>query len=82
MYRIELTLERVPDQKKSPEEIKRIPRPSQLDDWNLYEKLEGDKIKLLQGETSYLEWKLRRQEEKLDREDWRRARLFRASFSR
>ncbi|KAI0383122.1 hypothetical protein F5Y04DRAFT_270178 [Hypomontagnella monticulosa] len=82
MYRIELTLERVPDQKTSPEELKSIPRPSQLDDWNLYEKLEGDKIKLLQGEASYLEWKLKRQEEKLDREDWRRARLFKASFSR
>ncbi|KAI1414694.1 PUA-like domain-containing protein [Hypoxylon sp. FL1857] len=81
LYRLELTLERVPDQNKSLEEIKSIPRPSQLDDWNLYEKLEGDKIKLVQGETSYLEWKLRRQEEKIDREDWRRARLFRASFS-
>ncbi|KAI0145708.1 hypothetical protein F4776DRAFT_607617 [Hypoxylon sp. NC0597] len=81
LYRLELTLERVPDQKMSLEDLKGIPRPSQLDDWNLYEKLEGDKIKLLQGEASYLEWKLRRQEEKIDREDWRRAKLFRASFS-
>ncbi|KAI1134153.1 PUA-like domain-containing protein [Hypoxylon sp. FL0543] len=81
LYRLELTLERVPDQKKSMEEIQSIPRPSQLDDWNLYEKLEGGKIKLVQGDTSYLEWKLRLQEEKIDREDWRRARLFRASFS-
>ncbi|KAI1212932.1 PUA-like domain-containing protein [Annulohypoxylon truncatum] len=80
-YRLELTLERMPDQKKSLEEIRKIPRPSQLDDWNLYEKLEGDKIKLLQGETTYLEWKLRRQEENIEREDWRRARLFKASFS-
>ncbi|KAI0834928.1 PUA-like domain-containing protein [Hypoxylon sp. FL0890] len=81
VYRLELTLERVPDQKKSLEEIQSIPRPSQLDDWNLFEKLEGDKIKLVQGDTSYLEWKLRLQEEKIDREDWRRARLFKASFS-
>ncbi|KAI0603472.1 PUA-like domain-containing protein [Biscogniauxia sp. FL1348] len=79
-YRLELTLERVPEQ-RSFEELRKIPKPSQLDDWNLYEKLEGDKIKLLRGETSYLEWKLQRQEEKIDREDWRRARLFRASFS-
>ncbi|KAI5928556.1 hypothetical protein F4810DRAFT_705495 [Camillea tinctor] len=79
-YRLELTLERVAGQ-KSFEEVKMIPKPSQLDDWNLYEKLEGDKIKLLRGETSYLEWKLQRQEEKIDREDWRRASLFRASFS-
>ncbi|KAI1106275.1 PUA-like domain-containing protein [Jackrogersella minutella] len=81
VYRLELTLERVPDQKRSLDQIKKIPRPSQLDDWNLYEKLEGDKIKLLQGETNYLEWRLRRQEDKIDREDWRRASLFRASFS-
>lgn len=80
MYRLELTLEHVPGQKKSLEEIKLVPRPSQLDDWNLYEKLEGDKIKLLQGDSRYLEWKLRRQEEKINREDWRRARLFRASI--
>lgn len=70
----------MPDQ-KSLEEIGKIPRPSQLDDWNLYEKLEGDKIKLLQGEATYLEWKLRRQEENIEREDWRRARWFKASFS-
>ncbi|KAI0014101.1 hypothetical protein F4779DRAFT_636847 [Xylariaceae sp. FL0662B] len=79
-HRLELTLERVADQ-KSIQELKRIPRPSQLDDWDLYEKLEGDKIKLLQGEASYLQWKLIRQEEKIDREDWKRSRLFRASFS-
>ncbi|KAI1340588.1 hypothetical protein F5Y15DRAFT_379175 [Xylariaceae sp. FL0016] len=79
-YRLELTLERVTEQ-KSFEELRKVPKPSQLDDWNLYEKLEGDKIRLLQGETSYLEWKLKRQEEKIDREDWRRSRLFRASFS-
>ncbi|KAI0902311.1 hypothetical protein F4806DRAFT_490783 [Annulohypoxylon nitens] len=79
-YRLELTLERMPVQ-KSLEEIGKIPRPSQLDDWNLYEKLEGDKIKLLQGEATYLEWKLRRQEENIEREDWRRARWFKASFS-
>ncbi|KAL7626316.1 hypothetical protein AAE478_003088 [Parahypoxylon ruwenzoriense] len=96
LHRLELTLERViadPEQNKnkhknsnkkknkSLEEMAQIPRPSQLDDWALYEKLEGDKIKLLQGDSSYLEWKLRRQEEKIDREEWRRARLFRASFS-
>lgn len=58
-----------------------MPRPSQLDDWALYEKLEGDKVKLLQGEASYLDWKLKQREEKLDQEEWRRAGLFKASFS-
>ncbi|KAI0420028.1 PUA-like domain-containing protein [Xylaria grammica] len=79
-YRLELTLERATDQRPF-ESICNVPKPSQLDDWALYEKLEGDKVKLLQGEASYLEWKLKRQEEKVDREEWQRATLFRASFS-
>ncbi|KAI8952874.1 hypothetical protein F4801DRAFT_588732 [Xylaria longipes] len=79
-YRLDLTLERATDQRPF-EDIRKIPKPSQLDDWTLYEKLEGDKVRLLQGESSYLEWKLKRQEERIDREDWQQARLFRASFS-
>ncbi|KAI0816421.1 hypothetical protein GGR55DRAFT_697295 [Xylaria sp. FL0064] len=79
-YRLELTLERAADQ-RSFESIAKIPKPSQLDDWALYEKLEGDKVKLVEGESSYLEWKLKQQEEKADREEWQRAKLFRTSFS-
>jgi len=58
-----------------------MPKPSQLDDWALYEKLEGDKVKMLLGQTGYLSWKLRQQEEKVNRDEWRRAKMFRASFS-
>ncbi|KAJ8127343.1 hypothetical protein O1611_g6293 [Lasiodiplodia mahajangana] len=79
-YRLELTLERAPDQRPF-DEVRKVPKPSQLDDWTLYEKLEGDTIKLLQGESSYLEWKMKRRDEKLDREEWQRATMFRASFS-
>ncbi|KAK9419238.1 hypothetical protein SUNI508_01215 [Seiridium unicorne] len=80
IYRLELTLERVRDQ-KSMELVERLPKPSQLDDWNLYEKLEGDKIKLTEGDAKYCEWSIQRQEERLDREDYKRDREFRASFS-
>ncbi|KAH9900587.1 PUA-like domain-containing protein [Xylariomycetidae sp. FL2044] len=80
VYRLELTLERLADQARI-EDIRNIPKPSQLDDWNLYEKLEGDKIKLLKGEASYLEWRLLRQEEKIERNQWQRSRLIRQSFS-
>ena len=59
-----------------------IPKPSQLDDWHLFQKLEGDKIKQTQGETGYLEWKLRKQNEKDDREDWKRSLLFAADESK
>ncbi|KAK9780607.1 putative YDG domain-containing protein [Seiridium cardinale] len=62
IYRLELTLERVRDQ-KSMELVERFPKPSQLDDWNLYEKLEGDKIKLTEGDAKYFEWSIQRQEE-------------------
>ncbi|RYP56892.1 hypothetical protein DL771_011534 [Monosporascus sp. 5C6A] len=79
-HRLELTLERVADQKPI-EDITGIPKPSQLDDWKLFEKLEGGKIRLTQGEASYLEWKLSRQREMVEREEWRRSRLFRSSFS-
>lgn len=79
-YRLELTLERAADQRPL-EEVRKVPRPSQLDDWALYEKLEGDKVKLLHGEASYLDWKLKQREEKIDQEAWQRARLFKASFS-
>lgn len=79
-HKLELKLERVKDQKPI-DSLKKIPRPSQLDDWKLYEKLEGDKIKLTEGEASYLEWTLQREQERIDREDWKRDREFRASFS-
>ena len=79
-HKLELTLERVSDQKPM-DILRRIPRPSQLDDWNLYEKLEGDKIRLTGGDARFMEWSLEREEEGLDREQWRRDREFRASFS-
>ncbi|KAJ8121605.1 hypothetical protein ONZ43_g1985 [Nemania bipapillata] len=80
-YRLELTLERAAGQAPF-EYLRQVPRPSQMDDWALYGKLEGDKIKLLQGESSYLEWKLKQREEQISREEWLRSKLFRASFSR
>lgn len=81
MYKLELTLERAANQ-RSFEDIRKVPKPSQLDDWALYEKLEGDKVKLMQGESSFLEWKLKRHEEQAEHEEWQRATRFRASFSR
>lgn len=79
-HRLELTLERDVDQKPM-DDIMIIPKPAQMDDWILFEKFEGAKIKHTQGEGSYLDWKLRREEEKHDRDEWKRSRLFRASFA-
>ncbi|KAI1777922.1 PUA-like domain-containing protein [Hypoxylon cercidicola] len=81
VYRLELLLERVPGQKKSLDEVRQVPRPSQLDDWNSFTKLEGDRIKVLHGEATYLWWVIKLHEEKAEREEWKRAQLFRASCS-
>ncbi|KAH6661107.1 hypothetical protein BKA67DRAFT_654247 [Truncatella angustata] len=80
IHRLVLTLERVQGQ-ETMECLKRIPKPSQLDDWKLYEKLEGDKIKLTEGEAKFFDWTVEREEERLDRADYVRDRQFRASFS-
>ncbi|KAI0395316.1 PUA-like domain-containing protein [Xylariaceae sp. FL0594] len=77
-YRLELTLQRRADQRPL-EDVLRVPRPSQVDDWALYEKLEGDKVRMLLGQSGYLAWKLRQQDEGLERDEWRRAKLFSSS---
>jgi hypothetical protein len=79
-FRLELTLERVPSQTPL-REIENIPRPSQMDDWGIFEKLEAELIKQKEGHQGFLEWKMRNEEEKVDREHWRRAREFTASLS-
>ncbi|KAI0180490.1 PUA-like domain-containing protein [Hypoxylon sp. FL1284] len=81
-YRLELVLERVAGQKRPLDELARqVPRPSQLDDWHAFTRLEGDRIKTLHGEAAYLWWVIRLHEDKADRDEWKRAQLFRASFS-
>ncbi|KAK7918279.1 Peptidyl-prolyl cis-trans isomerase pin4 [Apiospora marii] len=78
-YRLELKLQRVLEQRPM-DELKRIPKPSQLDDWALYQKLEGNEMKRI-GNAKYMEWNIQMEEERLDRESWRRDREFRASFT-
>ncbi|KAK8123505.1 Peptidyl-prolyl cis-trans isomerase pin4 [Apiospora kogelbergensis] len=78
-HRLELKLQRVHEQRPM-EELRRIPKPSQLDDWALYEKLEGNEMKRI-GNAKYMEWNIQREEDRLDRESWRRDQEFRASFS-
>ncbi|KAJ9154729.1 PUA-like domain-containing protein [Pleurostoma richardsiae] len=80
IYRLEVTLDRVKGQ-KSMDDVKKTPKPSQIDDWHLYEKLESEWIKQRQGDTAFMDWRMRREEEKVDREQWRRTREFRSSLS-
>lgn len=74
-----LILERVPGQ-TSINEILHIPRPSQLDDWSLYEKLERERIKQTEGEARLTEWVIARDKERIERGHWRRSRAFKSEM--
>lgn len=75
-----LILERVPGQIPMGE-ILHIPRPSQLDDWSLYEKLERERIKQTEGDASVTEWIIRRDKERIERGHWRRSRAFKSEMT-
>ena len=74
-----LILERMPGQTPM-DDILHIPRPSQLDDWSLYEKLEKERIKRTEGEATLTEWIMRRDKERIERGHWRRSRAFRSEL--
>lgn len=78
LWRLILTLEQLPDQ-PAMKGIVKIPKPSQLDDWRLYEQIEESEIKALFGEQGVHRWNENRGQEKRERDSWRRACEFRAS---
>ncbi|KAF7543880.1 hypothetical protein G7046_g9911 [Stylonectria norvegica] len=78
LHRVILTLERVEGQCPM-EEIVQIPRPSQLDDWLLFEKYEGEMVKQRRGDQGFLEWKIEKGQERIDKEQYKRALAFHAS---
>lgn len=79
VYTLRLTLERVPGQRPM-EEIIDIPKPSQLDEWSLYEQLERDRIRQTQGQVKFDSWTMGRNIERIERDQWRRSREFRISM--
>ncbi|PFH60652.1 hypothetical protein XA68_10564 [Ophiocordyceps unilateralis] len=72
LYRVVLTLERVPGQRPMAE-VAAIPLPSQLDDWQLFEKYEGEMVRQMRGEQGFLEWKTAKAEERVNLGQWRKA---------
>lgn len=75
-----LILERVQGQTPI-DEILHIPRPSQLDDWGQYEKLERARIKQTEGDAKLTEWIIRRDKERIERAHWRRSRAFKSEMN-
>lgn len=80
VYRLELILERLHGQRPM-YELRRIPRPSQLDDWKVYERLESDKLKRLARSDAFLAWRDQKEHEKDDKIIWEYAHEFRPSMS-
>ncbi|GFP53894.1 hypothetical protein TASIC1_0003027200 [Trichoderma asperellum] len=72
LHRIIVTLERVAGQ-PSMTNLAKVPRPSQMDDWVLFEKFEGEMIRQNHGEQSFLDWKMMKAQERMERRQWRRA---------
>ncbi|KAM3514653.1 hypothetical protein MY11210_001759 [Beauveria gryllotalpidicola] len=71
LHRVVITLERVPGQKPM-EEIVQVPRPSQMDEWLIFEKFEGEMVKKRQGNEAFTEWKVEKAQEKADHSEWER----------
>ncbi|KAF5501564.1 hypothetical protein CGCS363_v006445 [Colletotrichum siamense] len=78
-YRLELLLERVNGQKDL-EQVQQIPRPSQIDEWQAFKKVEAEMVRQRKGDDGLLDFKMRKEEERIDREHWRRASEFKASL--
>ncbi|KAL0932012.1 uncharacterized protein CTRU02_212965 [Colletotrichum truncatum] len=79
-YRLELLLERVAGQ-KALEQVQQVPRPSQMDDWEAFKKVEAEMVRQRKGDDGLLDFRMRKEEERIDREHWRRASEFKASLS-
>lgn len=75
IWNVEIVLDRVHGQRPF-DNISTIPKPSQLDDWHLYELVEGEKIKQKHGDQVYLDWTMKKEVEKVDREHAKRAKQF------
>ncbi|PHH81862.1 hypothetical protein CDD82_7678 [Ophiocordyceps australis] len=72
LVRLVVTLERVANQ-RSMDEVVVIPYPSQLDDWQLFERYEGEMIRQHRSEPEFLEWKKFKADEKAYMDEWRGA---------
>lgn len=74
LYTLRLTLERVRGQ-KSMDEVIKIPKPSQLDDWKIYEQLERGWIRQTEGKAKLKDWTMVRIAEREERSSWRSSRV-------
>lgn len=81
IYTLKVVLQRLPGQKPM-REVLETPKPSQLDDWALYEKLEEEAIKQREGAMIFTEWAAAREKERAERDYWRLAQGLQKEISR
>lgn len=79
-YRLELTLERVAGQRPM-DTLFDIPRPSELDDWQYYNRVLAEDIRANKGDIAYSEWKENEEKQEREREQWRQWHDFRRHYS-
>ncbi|PHH63035.1 hypothetical protein CDD81_6366 [Ophiocordyceps australis] len=70
--RLVVTLEREAHQ-RSMDEVVVIPYPSQLDEWQIFERYEGETIRHHRGERAFLDWKAFKADEQMYMNEWRGA---------
>ncbi|ROW12163.1 hypothetical protein VMCG_00306 [Cytospora schulzeri] len=79
LYTLKVILERLPRQRPM-REVLQVPKPSQLDDWVSYEKLEKESIKQREGAIKLLDWTTAREKERAERDYWRQLQVFRVDM--
>lgn len=63
-------------------EVLQIPKPSQLDDWAWYVKLEKEAIKQREGAVRLLDWQTMQAKERAERDYWRQLRNLKQELRR
>lgn len=75
-YRYSLMLERVPGQ-RSFNAVLQVPKPSQLDDWALYEDLIRRDYRERHGDEAFGAWKVFEEEQRTEKEQFLKAKALR-----
>ncbi|KAK0623092.1 hypothetical protein B0T14DRAFT_564486 [Immersiella caudata] len=76
---LRITLEHVRGQ-TAMAELKKIPRPSQTDDFRSYQQLETEMVVRTEGKQAAHEWGVQNEEDRRERDRWARYREFRSSI--
>ena len=67
-----LRLEYVEKEQPLIADLKKIPQPSQLDDWRLFENYEGEMVRRKRGDRGFLDWKMAKAQERMAQEQSKR----------